>query len=384
MRRKTILIISLGYSPNVGGLETHLDNLASYLVKNNYNLFVITYQPIQTKAKGKKLEKERNLEIRRIRWFGCGWLNILESYPPFALLYLFPGLFISSFLFLCKNHRSIDVVHAQGFICGVIATILSEIFKKRTVLSTHSVYGFGKNSWTFRFLKRIINSFDMVLCLSEQSKQEIVEMGLDEKKVKVYTYWVNQALFTSMAKGDCKKRMGWEGKTVVLFVGRLVKSKGLHLLVDIAKRISLLENQILFAILGDGLLAEEIEAVARREKNIVFLGKVNNSELGVFYSAADIFIVPSVSKMEGFPRVVIEALSCGIPVIASAIGCLPETIDSSVGLLCKPSVEDFVEKLQYCCGKPEILERMARNSREYAIKRYGEKNARVIETSYYE
>ena len=116
----------------------------------------------------------------------------------------------------------------------------------------------------------------------------------------------------------------------------------------------------------------------------MFLGKVNNSELGVFYSAADIFIVPSVSKMEGFPRVVIEALSCGIPVIASAIGCLPETIDSSVGLLCKPSVEDFVEKLQYCCGKPEILERMARNSREYAIKRYGEKNARVIETSYYE
>lgn len=53
---------------------------------------------------------------------------------------------------------------------------------------------------------------------------------------------------------------------MVLFVGRLVKSKGLHLLVDIAKRISLLENQILFAILGDGLLAEEIEAVARREK----------------------------------------------------------------------------------------------------------------------
>ena len=49
-------------------------------------------------------------------------------------------------------------------------------------------------------------------------------------------------------------------------MGRLVKSKGLHLLVDIAKRISLLENQILFAILGDGLLAEEIEAVARREK----------------------------------------------------------------------------------------------------------------------
>ena len=88
MRRKTILIISLGYSPNVGGLETHLDNLVNYLTKNGYKLFVLTYQPIQTKAKGKSLEKEMNLEIRRIRWFGCGWLNILEAYPP-LLSYIF-------------------------------------------------------------------------------------------------------------------------------------------------------------------------------------------------------------------------------------------------------------------------------------------------------
>lgn len=94
--------------------------------------------------------------------------------------------------------------------------------------------------------------------------------------------------------------------------------------------------------------------------------------------------MPSVSKMEGFPRVVIEALSCGIPVIASAIGCLPETIDSSVGLLCNPSVEDFVKKIQFCYDKLEVLERMSNNSREYAIRRFSEKNAQVIEKSYYE
>jgi glycosyltransferase involved in cell wall biosynthesis len=384
MKRKTILIITLGYAPNVGGLETHLDNLVNYLTKNGYKLFVLTYQPIQTKARGKRLEKRDNLEIHRVCWFGRGWLNLLEAYPPFALLYLFPGLFISSFIFLCKNYKHIDVVHAQGFICGVIATLLTKIFKKRTILSTHSVYGFGKNTWTSRFLKRIINSFDMVLCLSEQSKQEIVEMGLDERKVKVYTYWVDQSLFVPLIKEDCKKKMGCDGKMVVLFVGRLVKSKGLHLLIDIAKRLSLLEKNVLFAILGDGLLAEEMEEVARREKNIVFLGKVNNSELGAYYSAADVFIVPSTSTMEGFPRVVIEALSCSIPVVASAIGCLPETIDSSVGLLCDPSVEDFVEKVLYCYEKPEELERMTKNSREYAIRRYGEKNAGVIESSYYE
>jgi glycosyltransferase involved in cell wall biosynthesis len=176
----------------------------------------------------------------------------------------------------------------------------------------------------------------------------------------------------------CKERLGWEGNFIVLFVGRFIWIKGTGLLIEIAKQV---DRRICFAFIGDGPLTEEIKEASLKSENILYVGKIDNKELSVYYNASDIVVVPSQYE-EGFGRVTLEALSCGTPVIASNRGGIPEAMDETVGVLVEPTVENLrrvIEELYHNRGK---LERLANNCRRYAERNFSKENARVIVRSY--
>ncbi|RLI71487.1 hypothetical protein DRO97_09825, partial [Archaeoglobales archaeon] len=235
--KKTILILSPFFRPNIGGVETHLDDLCEYLRRRGHKVFVITYQPLTTKAKGQKLERKENLEIRRIRWFGYNWFHKLEPYPIFEWLYLFPGLFVYTFLFFLKYRNKIDVIHAHGLISALITKILAKVFNKRSVVTIHAVYGFKGGSIFSKFIKWILSSFDVIFALSIQSEKELIRIGLKNDKIKVFTHWVDQFVFKPLNKEECKKKIRWENKFIVLLVGRLIEIKGIYLLIEAAKKL---------------------------------------------------------------------------------------------------------------------------------------------------
>jgi glycosyltransferase involved in cell wall biosynthesis len=132
---------------------------------------------------------------------------------------------------------------------------------------------------------------------------------------------------------------------------------------------------------GDGPLANEVKAASNNFGNVIFVGKVENRELNTYYNAADLVIVPSLYE-EGFGRVVLEALSCGTPVMASNRGGIPEALNQSVGMLVEPSVSEIEEKIHHLYVYREDLVGLARRCREYADERFSERNAKVIEESY--
>lgn len=115
------------------------------------------------------------------------------------------------------------------------------------------------------------------------------------------------------------------------------------------------------------------------------MGKISSRNEGIvkYYNAAGVLVIPSQYE-EGFARVVLESLSCGTPVIAANKGCLPEMINSSVGVLIKPTVNNLFEKIQYFYKNPEELKKIKHNCRRYAEKKFGERNAQVIENAYQE
>jgi len=368
------------FSPNIGGVETHLDDLCEYLRKRGHKIFVITYQPLTTNVKAPKFERRQNLEIRRIGWFSYNLFHKLEPYPLLEFIYLTPMLLGYSLFFFSRYRNEVDVIHAHGLNAAFVARALARLFSKKAVVSIHAIYNLPRKPMLARLMRISLSSFDKVMTLADRSKMELIKMGLDSERIKVFTYWVDQTVFRPMNKAKCKKEFGFEDKFVVLFVGRLLEIKGIRVLIEVAMGLADVKD-ILFVFVGDGPLANEVRMASNNLGNIVYVGKVENRELTPYYNAADVVIVPSLYE-EGFGRVILEALSCGTPVIASNRGGIPETLDGSVGILVEPEVDEIEQTIESLCKRPEKLLNLRRNCRLYAENRFSENNAKVVENAY--
>ena len=369
-----ILILTPFYEPNVGGVETHLKNLTDYLRKDDsYRVYVLT-----TKIKGRYFEKNGNIEIIRVPWIGFNLFHKLEPYPILEFLYITPWLFAWTFIFLLFKGVNIQVIHAQGFNASFITRLLVKLFKKKFIASTHAVYSMNVNSIMAKMVKWTLSSADRILTLSEASKKELARIGLNYRDINTYTYWVDQQVFKPTDKTEAKKKIGWENRFVVLFVGRFIEAKGTDMLLELAKKVS---EEIYFAFIGDGPLFQIIKKKADAMNNVIFVGRIDNDKLPLYYSAADILCVPSKYE-EGFGRVILEALSCGTPVVASNKGGIPEAIDETVGVLVKPTLENIKQAIECLHQNNEQLEKLRKNCRSFSENRFSENNAAVIVRSY--
>jgi glycosyltransferase involved in cell wall biosynthesis len=350
-----------------------LNDLVEELSKRDNKVFVLTYKPLSFQTKWKVFEKEENISILRLPWF-TGLFYKLVKNPILEFLYLTPGLFVATpFVLVFYNP---EVVHTHGLVAGFIGVFWGRIFDKRVITTTHSIYNFPKKGIYRNFAKWIFEKSHHVLTLSKQSKKEIEGLGINPSKITAFTYWVDLDKFKPTA--NAKNKLGWNKKFVVLFVGRLVEEKGLLVLLKAAIKWN---KNITLAIIGAGPLELEVKRSQEINKNIIFLGKVDNEKLSLYYSAADLLIVPSISE-EGFGRVILESLACGTPVVGSSRGAIPEAIDKSVGELINVSVIGVRKVIEYYFNNKNILKVIRGNTRNYATRKYNCKNANEIYAIY--
>lgn len=364
-----ILQLTVHLFPNVGGVETHLKDLISYLVKTNRKVFVLSYQPLSTKIAWKLFEREEKLTILRIPWIR-GFFEKLVHNPVLEFIYLVPGLFIITplvILFFKPN-----VIHVHGLSAGVSAIFWGKLFKIRTVISLHSIYTFPKKGLYCDFVKMLLGKADFVLSLSKKSNQEVRLLGIENNKSNVFTYWID------LKKFKIKKSLRREEKFIVLFVGRLIKEKGIDVLIESAK---LWDKNIKLVIIGSGPMEDEILKEINKNEQIQFLGKIDQQDLPSHYSAADCLIVPSVSE-EGFGRVIIESLACGTPVIASKRGAISEAMDETVGKFIEVTPENIKEAVYYYYKNPKELKKFSQKARQFVERRYSERNVHSIIKAY--
>jgi glycosyltransferase involved in cell wall biosynthesis len=368
-----ILQLTVHYEPNVGGVETHLKDLVDELVKKKNEVTVLTYKPLTAKVSWRMFETRNYLKVIRLPWVP-GLFYKLVSKPLLEFLYLFPGLFVvTPFIILLTDP---EVIHAHGIVAGFIGVFWSKVLGKRVVVSTHSIYHFPKKGAYRNFVFSIFKRADRVLTLSKQSKKEIEKLGIEKNKIVVFTYWIDLNIFKPIE--DAKKKVGWKNKFVVLFVGRLVKEKGVLVLLKAARKWN---KKITLAIAGTGPLESLITNHQSQITNCVYLGRVENDKLPVYYSAADLVIVPSIHD-EGFGRVILESLACGTPVIAANRGAIPETMDNSVGELISVTSNNIKEIVDYFYKNSLELVKMSYKTRKYAERKYSKDNISAIINNY--
>lgn len=371
-KAQKVLELSVHFPPNVGGVETHLSDLIKLLSNKGWSVFVLCYRPLSVDVNWKIYEKYQNVEIFRIPWIKGLFYKFIPK-PKLEFLYLFPGLFIfTPVVLLIKNPK---IIHAHGIVAGFVGVFWGKIFNKKVIISTHSVYSFPKAGLYLIFAKFIFTLADKILCLSNKSLNEIKQLGVDDKKITEFTYWIDLDKFS---KKDSKDIATWKEKFIVLFVGRLILEKGIDILLKSTKNWN---KNIGLVFVGVGPLENKIINEVKKNPRIYFLGKIDQNQLPFIYSKANLLIVPSISE-EGFGRVIMESLACSTPVIGSNKGAIPEAMDETVGKLIEISPQSIKDTISDFYLHSDKLLVLSRNARKFAERRYSDKNANTIIKAY--
>jgi glycosyltransferase involved in cell wall biosynthesis len=165
------------------------------------------------------------------------------------------------------------------------------------------------------------------------------------ERVTVIPNGVDCQLFAPSVDGaEIRHRYGLEGCFVVLFVAALTKwhrYKGLDVLLDAFQAVRRKEPKARLLVVGEGDLLPEYASKARRlgiQSSVTFVGGVPDPTLPCFYASADVLVLPSRDKSEGFGLTLLEANACGKPVIGSKVGGVPSVVkDGFNGFLVPPN-----------------------------------------------
>ncbi len=373
-----VLVVCPFFEPNVGGVETHLSDLVRHLDENGHRVWVLAYQPISTRARGPALERRGNVEVRRTTWIRHPRIyHALERFYPALFCYLAPGLLVRVLWLLARFSDQIGVIHAHGLIAASVGALSKRLFGTRLVVSLHSVFGFSRSPIVSRIAYGILRHADVVLGLSNQSTSELLSLGLDRDRVSKFTYWLDLGTFSPRDRAVCRQEFGFDQGFVALFVGRLIPVKGINVVMAIAERLP----HVSVVVIGAGPLLEAVQTAARRLHNLRVLGNIDNQNLAGYYCSADVVLMPSMYE-EGFGRVILEALACGTPVIASRRGGIVEAVDDSVAVLVEPTVECFVEAIETLMRDVDRLAAMRARARSFAEAHYGVANADAVTATY--
>ncbi|HEX3693187.1 MAG TPA: glycosyltransferase [Solirubrobacteraceae bacterium] len=206
------------------------------------------------------------------------------------------------------------------------------------------------------------NACELVLSPSPASDEALARVGLAGEKIVRWDRGVDTARFDPalraerQAVGSPSGGRAADGRTYVLYAGRLTREKGVELLVDAFLTAREREPSLHLLLAGDG--PEREHAAALLGEHATFLGWLHGEDLARAYARADAFLF--CSQTDTFGQVILEAQASGVPVLAVAAGGPATLVEHrSTGLLCEPSAEALAAALLELAGSPLLRERLA-------------------------
>lgn len=210
------------------------------------------------------------------------------------------------------------------------------------VSSRHNDDAFRYNP-VFRLANRMVMSrVSRVIAISGALGRFVTTVeGIPVERVKVVRYGIDAGEFQPEARHSARVRLGYGAETPLIgFVGRLVRQKGVDVLLEAFAQVERQLPQSRLFIAGDGPLRAELEAQARDlglGESVRFLGWVSDADR--LMPAANVIAVPS--RWEGFGLVTLEAMRYAVPLVASRVTALPEIVaDGQTGLLVEPDAPE--------------------------------------------
>ncbi len=351
-----IIQVSPYFYPHIGGVESHVLDLSHYLMKRGHEVEVIT----SNYAKLPEYEKVMGISVRRVKALTVKFstpvtpamkkvisgekADIVHSHSPPPLQPYYAA----------KGSKKARIPHVLTYHCDLEIPIPG---------GRHLVSAYRRT-----FGKKTISMSDEIIATTQSYAS--TSRDIWHRDIRVIPNAVDERRFNPKVSGKkVREELGIEGN-MVLYVGRLVYHKGVEYLIDSAKEV-----EAKYVIVGTGPKEKELRKHAVKagvSEKVMFAGKVPYARLPEYYAATDVFVLPSVSRLEAFGIVTMEAMATGKPVIVSDIPGVNEVIEDGVhGFNAVPmDGKDIARKLRTLLSDEDLRKEMGMKGRKLVEERY--------------
>jgi glycosyltransferase involved in cell wall biosynthesis len=336
MAKISLCVVTHTFLPHVGGIERVVYEQCKRLRHKQFEPMVLTHRNYT--------EKNYVFDGIKVRCYDSVNIGFRLGIP-----YAIPQ--ITSYKTFLESIKFNELIHVHGhpYLSSFFAAKIAKQYSKPLVLTQHNTFIEYDNFWDnieklndIAIGKQVIKKADKIIVVSNATRNYVLSLGADPEKIEVMHNGVDLQRFRPFSgiKHEIRKKLGIpKNACVALTVRRLVYKNGIDTLIESANIATKNNPRLVFVVVGKGPDSGEVQrkiAQLGMQRNFKLAGFVSDEELPLYYNVADFFVLPSKSG-EGLPLVLLEAMACGLSVIATNVGGISEVLNEKYGKMVRPN-----------------------------------------------
>ena len=362
--------------------ETHLASSPPEIARKfgeNHEVTVIARKTESTKKRSIK----NNVEVFRVRFVDFVGLRLL-SWTLFAFLEILR----------LNRKKKYDVMLCWDWSTALPAVLTKPFLKIPVICSVRNQSQAYSNRNSFKFIFYYVLEYftfshsDFIVYSSFWVKKTVDKVMKIKTPFTVLHHGIDLKKFNPKVKSDIAKKLNLR-KFVVGFFGRLIREKGVYILIKSFAKLKEYSKDSSLLMVGDGPESKKLKSCVKKlgiEKYTYFTGFVHRNQIPEYMQACDVIVLPS--KAEGFSSIVLEAMAMRKVFIGTNVGGVPEIIENwRNGIKIKTdSIEDLYNVLKKILKNKKLRTKIGNNAYEFIIKKgydwdhYIEKWEKVLES----
>jgi len=347
-----ICFVVKGYPTNDDPIYTFIQTLVHAIADGGIKCTVIAPQTINGKSRTGKL--------RKTRWFDVtpngNKITILQPlYSSFGKLKII-NIHLTTFFrdkAITKAANSIkddvDIYYGHFWDCALSVAPFCEKNNKRLIVATGESSINLEKYYSREYIEKYKTAISGVISVSSKNVDESHKLGLLENaSVVVLPNAVDERMFFKIDRAKTRQELGFGADDfIVSFIGSFNERKGVNRLIEAAKQV----DGVKLILIGSGIPLNQ-------SNQIVFSGKVPHGDIAKYLNASDIFCLPTLH--EGCCNAIVEAMSCGLPVVSSDRDFNKDILDPTMSICIDPTnIKEIAGAIEQLMKSKQLCESMS-------------------------
>eukprot|EP00043_Microstomoeca_roanoka_P013237 m.129617 g.129617 ORF g.129617 m.129617 type:complete len:438 (+) comp15700_c0_seq1:46-1359(+) len=366
-----ICIVCDFYLPNLGGVEAHIHQIATHLSTKGLKVVIVTHEYKEHKGVTRDGDLITYYLPLPVMWRENTYPTIVGAFPILRRLFLFEGVTI------VHGHSAFSTLCHEALLCGSLLGL-------KTIYTDHSILDMTEfsNRAVAKILAFTLSHTQHSICVSHTCREHLVlNTGVDANVTSVIPNAVDASHFQPLS---AKLLETENAPPTIVVISRLFWRKGIDLLAAVIPLVCAQHDTVRFIIGGDGPMRihlEEMREAHNLSDRVQMLGSVFHADVPTVLRKGSIFL--NCSRTEAFCMAILEAACCGLYVVSTNVGGVPEVLPPSMCTLCDPNPKALAEAVLHTLQQPVVGSGTSQHeqlSELYSWSRVTERTRRIYDS----